>query len=245
MKIINTISGLLKNKQGFVYLIFTVLFFAGLSASAQTPTLRFSDLNLGLDAHMTSNNDSASTFRYNNQAIGLSGRYQTSVVANHIRNGKTKRFEIADMIAGEMAFGLLQTENPAYKPPLWFNFRFDLGVGALFRINENQDVGLNWILMRFANDDISTYVSGSEMQARYRYKKLSVELGTANRNVRVGGFTETYLKTKGEGNVTSFGFRYLMNDKRNLGVRIETFNLGENAFSDRLFNCRIFYGYYF
>ena len=245
MHIIKTNYGLLKNTSGFIALVAIIILCSGLSVIAQAPKLKFSDLNFGIDCHLSSNQDSANPVRYHNQAIGFSGRYQTSVVANHIRQGKTKRFEIADMIAGEMAFGAFQSNNPAYKTPLWFNFRFDLGVGTLFRINENQDVGLNWIIMRFANDYQSTYFSGSELQARYRYKKCSIELGTANRNVRGSGFTETYLKKRGEGNVTSMGFRYLVNDKRNFGVRLETFNLGEMAFTDKIINCRIFYGYYF
>lgn len=245
MKIINDILRGFKNTPCFACLFFVTIFFAGSGLNAQTARLTFSDLNIGVDAHLTSYQDSASPVRYQNQAVGISGRYQTSVVANLLHKGKNKRFEIADMIAGEMAFGFFKSEDAANKEPLWFNFRFDLGLGILFRINQNQDIGLNWVMMRFANDDLSTYISGSEIQARYRYKKCSIELGTSNRNVRVGGFSETYLKKRGEGNVTSFGFRYLINEKRNLGVRLETFNLGEEEFIDRLINCRIFYGYYF
>lgn len=232
-----------KNRSFFCFLI-CLLFFC-VNVHAQSARLKFSDLNLGVDCHFTSYQDSANPVRYNNQAIGFSGRYQTSVVANLLNKGKNKRFQIVDVIAGEMAFGLFQSEDPENKEPLWFNFRFDLGLGILYRLNQHHDLGINWIMMRFSNDDISTYVSGSELQARYRYKKCSIELGTANRHVRVGGFSETYLKKKGEGNLTSFGFRYLINEKRNVGLRLEAFDLREEEFTDRILNCRVFYGYYF
>ncbi len=242
---INNVLRFLKIRIQLIGFVFCLVFVTNLSTSAQDLKLKFSDLNVGIDYHNTSYQDSANPVRYYNQAIGLSGRYQTSVVANYLNKGKNKRFEIVDVIAGEMAFGVFESDDPSNKEPLWFAFRFDLGLGTVFRINKNQDIGVNWIMMRFANDFLSTYISGSEIQARYRYKKFSIELGTANRNVRIGGFSETYLKNKGEGNVTTFGFRYLMNEKRDMGVRIETFDLDELDFNDKFVNCRIFSGYYF
>lgn len=214
-------------------------------AFAQVPQLTFSDLNVGLDTRFTSNQDSIVLPRYYNQAIGLSGRYQTSVVANYVNKGKVKRFQIVDIVGGELAGGAFKSENKDKKEPLWFAFRFDLGLGMLYQVNENQQLGLNWFMMRFANDFISDYIGGSEMQLRYRYKRLGVEVGTINRNVRVGGVFENYVKDTKDENMYSLGIRYLITEKRNLGIRVENFNWQAEGAKDQILNIRLYYGLYY
>jgi hypothetical protein len=210
----------------------------------QSPRLTFSDLNLGLNAHFTSYQDSIIYPRYFNQAGGVSFRYQTSMVANYLHRGKTKRFQVVDIVAGELTGGLFQSTDQRFKQPGWFAFRFDLGAGSLWNINDHHQLGLNWILMRFANDFISDYVGGSELQIRYRYKRVALELGTINRKVRVGGIFESYIK-EDEGSMYSIGMRYLQSGKNNLGFRVELFNLPENKSDDRVVAVRLYYGYYY
>jgi hypothetical protein len=214
-------------------------------AVAQSVKLTFSDLNLGLDTRFTSNRDTLADPRYYNQSIGISGRYQTSVVANYINKGKDKRFQIVDIVSGELVGGFFKSDSPYKKEPLWFAFRFDLGMGFMYRINENQQLGLNWYMMRFANDFISNYIGGSELRLRYRYNKISVEVGTINRNVRVGGVWENYVKDTKDENMYSLGFRYLVNEKRNVGLRIENFNWQAEGAKDQILTIRLYYGLYY
>lgn len=214
-------------------------------ALAQSPKLTFSDLNLGLDARFTSNRDTLADPRYYNQAIGISGKYQTSVVANYINKGKDKRFQIVDIVGGELTGGFFRSDSPFKKEPFWFAFRFDLGMGFMYRINEHQQIGLNWYMMRFANDFISNYIGGSELKLRYRYHKISFELGTINRNVRVGGVFENYIKDTKDENMYSLGIRYLLNEKRNVGLRIENFNWQAEGAKDQILNIRLYYGLYY
>lgn len=226
-----------------ILLLFGILYTT--IAIAQSPKLTFSDLNLGLDARFTSNRDTLADPRYYNQAFGISGRFQTSVVANYINKGKDKRFQIVDIVGGELTGGFFKSDSPFKKKPFWFAFRFDLGMGFIYRINENQQIGLNWYMMRFANDFISNYIGGSELQLRYRFRKISVEVGTINRNVRVGGVWENYVKDTKDENMYSLGIRYLVNVKRNLGVRIENFNWQSEGAKDQILNIRLYYGLYF
>lgn len=229
----------------FLAIAFSYILVAPTYVSAQLPQLTFSDLNFGVDTRFTTNQDSVISPVYSNQAFGFSGRFQTSVVANYVQRGKNKRFLIGDMVGGELTTGLFKSENPDKKEPLWFAFRFDLGVGTLYRINDHQQVGLNWVMMRFANDFISEYISGSEMQLRYRYKKFSFEVGTIGRYIRMGGFLETYYKSDVDRNMTSLGFRYLIDESHNLGVRTEVFQAEALTVRDKLFNLRLYYGLYF
>ncbi len=223
------------------------LFFFSVSAisEAQTVKLTFSDLNLGFDNHYTSYIDTNLNQRFYNQAIGISGRYQTSVVANYVNKDKIKRFQIVDIVGGELAGGFFRTEDPLSKVPFWFAFRFDLGLGMMYNLTENQQISLNWFMMRFANDFISTYISGSEIQLRYRYKHISFEAGTINRGVRVGGVFENYVQNTGNQNMYSLGFRYLLNAKRNVGLRFETYNPEAQLKNDQVTTFRVFYGLYY
>lgn len=212
---------------------------------AQSPKLTFSDLNVGLDARFTSNQDSVIDPRFYNQALGISGKYQTSVVANYLNKGKDKRFQVVDIVGGELTGGFFKSNSPFKKEPFWFAFRFDLGMGFMYRINEHQQIGLNWYMMRFANDFISDYIGGSELKLRYRYHRVSLELGTINRNVRVGGVFENYIKDTKDENMYSLGVRYLLNEKRNIGLRIETFNWQAEGAKDQILNIRLYYGLYY
>ena len=214
-------------------------------AVAQSPKLTFSDLNVGIDARFTSNRDTLADPRYYNQAFGVSAKYQTSLVANYINKGKDKRFQIVDIVGCELTGGFFKSDSPFKKEPFWFAFRFDLGMGFMYRINENQQLGLNWYMMRFANDFISDYLSGSELQLRYRYRKISLELGTINRNVRVGGVFENYIKDTKDENMYSLGIRYLINEKRNVGLRMENFNWQAEGAKDQIMNIRLYYGLYY
>ena len=225
-------------------ILFKVLFSFSVGYG-QAVKLNFSNLNIGIDTRYTSNQDSIMYPRYQNKAFGISARYQTSVVANYVNKEKNKRFQIVDIVGGELTGGLFSSENDKKKQPFWFGFRFDLGLGMLYNINRNQQIGINWILMRFANDFLSDYVAGSELQVRYRYKRACLEAGTISRHVRVGGFSETYLKEKGEGNMTSMGLSYLIDVRRDLGLRIEAFNLKALGTNDKIVNIRLFYGRYF
>ena len=229
-------------KNHFTFLAFFVI---STNVFSQSSKLTFSDLNIGLDSRFTSNQDSIVDPRYYNQAFGISGKYQTSVVANYINKGKDKRFQIVDIVGGELTGGFFKSDSPFKKKPFWFAFRFDLGMGFMYRINEHQQIGLNWYMMRFANDFIADYVSGSELKLRYRYKKASLEIGTINRNVRVGGVFENYIKDTKDENLYSLGFRYLINEKRNIGLRIENFNWQAEGAKDQIFNIRLYYGLYY
>ena len=197
-----------------------------------------------MNAHCTSNQDSIHNPRYYNQAGGVSFRYQTSVVANYLHRNKKKRFQLVDIVGGELAGGLFSSTDPRMQTPGWFSFRFDLGMGSMYHINDNNQIGLNWILMRFANDFISDYIGGSELQLRYRYKRIALELGTINRKVRVGGVWKSHFEG-GEGSMYSIGLRYLQTDKHNLGIRIELFNVKELHADDGIATVRLYYGIYY
>ena len=227
------------------YFLSLVCVLVAIESFSQLPKLTFSDLNLGLDTRFTSNRDTLADPRYYNQAIGISGRYQTSVVANYINKGKDKRFQIVDIVGGELTGGFFKSDSPFKKEPFWFAFRFDLGMGFMYRINEHQQIGLNWYMMRFANDFISEYIGGSELKLRYRYHRVSLELGTINRNVRVGGVFENYIKDTKDENMYSLGIRYLLNEKRNVGLRIENFNWQAEGAKDQILNIRLYYGLYY
>jgi hypothetical protein len=236
----------LKASTSYIKIIFLLLGILYTTITiAQSPKLTFSDLNLGVDACFTSNQDSIISARYYNQAFGVSGKYQTSVVANYVNKGKDKRFQIVDIVGGELTGGLFKSDSPFKKEPFWFAFRFDLGMGCMYRINEHQQIGLNWYMMRFANDFISDYIGGAELQLRYRFQRMSLELGTINRNVRVGGVFENYIKDTKDENMYSLGVRYLLNEKRNVGLRVENFNWQAEGAKDQILNVRLYYGLYY
>ncbi len=206
--------------------------------------MTFYDLNFGADMHSAnySNNSSPDIIK-KNYAAGISGRMQSSFAANFNRN---KKFMVVDLLSAEVATGAINSSFSTSASSLWLSYRFEFGLGMIYRINKKNDVGLNFILLRFAHDNISQNISGSNVMLRYRYSKMMLEGGVETRRERIIGW---YFNIQDNVPVQmSFGARYLLNEKNNIGVRCEFLSpkitTGTENFNTIL-SARIFYGIYF
>ena len=216
--------------------------------------MTFSELNLGLDFRASQGNyihiNRGLNQSYFTNSYGLSARMQSSFVANYLAPNQ-KRFQIGDLLAGEVATMVLHSNNPDLLSPIGVAYRFEFGLGTIFRISKNQDIGLNLIILKFARDRVSPNISGSFIQLRFRYKRLLVEGGIEARRDRIFGWLQAlqpnfYMPMQSHINLT-----FLCNRNHLLGLRIEWFGNEQSQYMQNNINpkisitARLYYGIYF
>jgi len=215
-----------------------------LEDSSQFCKMGFYEMNLGLDAHTANySNNLSSNNSILNYAGGFSARMQSSFAANFNLH---KRFMIADLLSAELATGKINSSFSAVTSALWLSYRFEFGLGMIYKINKKNDAGLNILLLRFAHDNISQNISGSSAMLRYRYSKILIEGGIETRRDRIIGWLSDIQGNKSLQETLTC--KYLLNNRKNVGIRCEYFP--SNVFIDNenfknILSVRAFYGIYF
>jgi hypothetical protein len=203
----------------------------------------FYDMNLGIDFRYSQYNSSSNSTVKNNIAGGISERLQSSFLG-HLK--KDKKFVIGDLLSAELAQGMISSNYSNAHSSLWLSYRFQFGVGMIYRFNTMNDLGLNIMLLEFARDDVSPNISGSNILLRYRHSKCIFETGLAARRGRVFGWITAIPENNPMQLMTNF--RYLINEKKNIGIRAEWFpyKLTEGTeYFNNITSIRFFYGIYF
>jgi len=199
-----------------------------------------SDLNIGVDSRFLHTiQDSASASYYSTATQGISFRYQSSIILQALTKYPGKRFKIGDLLSGEMAAGIMQSNDPVQNTPLWFAYRFEMGMVMQYRFSPHVDLGVNLILLRFARDYVTQNVSGSAIDVRLRVKRLVFEGGVDNRVLRIFGYV---ANANDEANMRHLGFRFLLSLDRNIGARLEWLGKSRSANGDGLLNMRMYWG---
>lgn len=208
--------------------------------STQAYRLKVADLNMGLDTRFLHTlQDSATPSYYSTTTQGLSFRYQSSVILQALTKYPGKRFKIGDLLSGEMAGGVMQSNDPVQKIPFWFAYRFEMGMVMQYRFSQKVELGMNLILLRFARDYVTQNVSGSALDLRLRVHHLIFEGGIDNRVLRIFGYV---ANANDEANMRHLGFRYLLSPDRNIGARLEWLGKSRSANGDGVLNLRVYWG---
>lgn len=205
--------------------------------------LGFYEINVGVDGRYAQYSNINKEGLKLNYAAGFSGRMQSSFAANFNQH---KKFMIADLLSAEVATGVINSSFSTATSSLWLSYRFEFGLGMIYRINKNNDVGLNFMLLRFAHDNISQNISGSSVMIRYRYSKIIFEAGVETRRDRIVGWLSDIQSNKPL--QETFTCKYLLNERKNVGIRCEYFPstfLVDNENFKNILSARFFYGIYF
>jgi hypothetical protein len=182
-----------------------------------------------------------------NYATGFSAHLQSSILWSYrsLQN-KNKRFVWGDILAGEVFAGKLSTTLPHESGSVWTAYQFEFGFGGRLTINEQSELGLNLILLKFSRDNVSGNISGSGILGRYRYKRIMLEAGTEARQERAFGVViDVRDKIPLQG---LWSVRYLMPSGKNLGIRAETLSgiYHQDGYQySKVWSVKIFYGIYF
>ncbi len=182
---------------------------------------------------------------YSNKAIGVSGRIQTSIAA--LFQDTTKKFLIADVFSAEAGTGYLSSQFSSGTGNLWLNYRFDLGLGLIYKFNKDKELGFNLILLEFGKDNVSQSTSGSAILLKYRYKRYMLEAGTVSTRNRFIGLIASIAEPSAV-QIRVVG-NYFLSNKKTVGVRWEM--IPDPFRGDRfdlysgIWSLRIFYGIYF
>jgi len=218
--------------------------------------LGFHELSAGIDARsatfMKWQDKSQYTFetdRKTAQYAGVSARFITSFLATCYANKITK-WRIADVLTGELGFGWAQSNYQPVKGGFFPTYDFSLGFGGIYRINQNNDIGLNFGMLRFARSLQSKNFSGCNVYLRYRYGKIFVDLGLESWYEFY--YTWIYiLNSRHNPLQLTAALRYAFNEKQLVGVRLENNSIYDakphltQYGKEQYWNIRIFYGIYF
>ncbi len=223
--------------------LFCFLSFAGYAQDSisQAYRLRVGDINVGMDTRFLTTAD-PSMRSYRTYVVGLGFRYQSSIVFQYFDTKENKRFKIGDLLSGEIAAGYMNSNDPTQKIPVWFAYRFEIGLAMVYRISKESDIGLNFILLRFARDFVTQNISGSGIDLRWRIKRWVAEGGIDNRGLRMVGYV---ANANDERNAVHFGLRYLLSGDQNVGLRFESFDASRSQNGDGFYTIRVYYGKYF
>lgn len=202
--------------------------------------LKVADLNVGFDTRFLHTlQDSASAAYYTTITQGISFRYQSSIILQALTKYPGKPFKIGDLLSGEMTAGLMQSNDPEQKIPLWFAYRFEMGMVMQYRFSQKVELGMNLILLRFSRDYVTQNISGSALDLRLRLERVILEGGMDNRVLRIFGYV---ANADDEANMGHLGFRYLLSPGRNVGARLEWLSKSRSANGDGLLNVRVYWG---
>jgi len=204
--------------------------------------LRVGDLNLGFDTRTLSTFDSAGVRSFNTYVGGIGLRYQSSILLNHFNKNPQRRFKAGDLFSSEITVGYMNSNDPVQKLPIWFAYRFELGVALLYRKTKDIDLGCNFILLRFARDFVTQNISGSAVDIRLRIKRIVVEGGLDSRALRIVGVPVPYFNKEEEKNMNHVGLCYLLKQNQNLGMRFEWLEKTNSLNGDGLYNLRVYWG---
>jgi hypothetical protein len=182
-----------------------------------------------------------------NYAAGFSARMQSSVLWSYrSTQKKRKRFTWGDILAGEVFAGKLSTTLQHESGNVWTAYQFEFGFGGRLTINEQSELGLNLILLKFSRDNVSGNISGSGILGRYRYKRIMLDAGAEARQERAFGVViDVRDKIPLQG---LWSVRYLMPSGRNLGIKAETLSgiYHQDGYQySKMWSVKIFYGIYF
>jgi len=220
------------------------------------PRMGFTDINIGgySSTYSASANasysDSSKTPYTEKYASGVSVRFQASFLDFYLKREK-KKFEFVDVLGAELIVGTEYVAAPTKKINPWYAYRFDAGFGTKYKINPNNDLGLNIILLKVASDLESTYFIGSNIMLRYRHKKLLNELAMETRQDRFLGFFWALQSWYFNPLQFTFQSRYLLDNHRNIGFRVEYYSSYLSRHIEKVplletqWTLRIFYGIYF
>jgi len=220
------------------------------------PRMGFSDLNVGgfMSAYNVSGNsrysDSSNSAYTEKYANGISVRFQASFLDFYLKRER-KKFEIADILAGEFMLGSEYSTVPEKKSKFWYAYRFDAGIGAKYKINATNDIGLNVILLKVGTDNQSTYFIGSNIGLRYRLQRIVAEAILETRIDRFLGFFWVFQSWYYNPVQLTFQAKYLMDNQRNVGFRVEYYSSQLSRHVEKVpllenqWTLRIFYGFYF
>lgn len=224
-------------KNIFLILFFIKVTFLFSQKDSLIEPLGFGEMNLGVDARFgrfeTLNRDIA--------FVGLSGKMQNSVFYSLTKH-KQNRFKFGDILMGELTLGQLLNNGGEYKAGWWATFRFALGVGFVYAINKNHDIGFQTHFLHFTRDITAFYFSGSMLTLRYRYKSLYLEPSVGSPRLWIGNFP-------GNNNaiVVNLLTKLLLKNGNNLGISCEygTIEYTNQWGLVKVWNLRAFYGIYF
>ncbi len=245
-----------KNKFNFFFLL---SFFHGsacaLAQSDSIPNMKFGNLNLGLDLRKSNGNyfnpnRNNSLGLYATRLYGLSVQFQNSFIANYIAP-KQRRFIATDILGAEGGIGFFSSNNPDIKGVVGVYYRFDFGLATIYRINRNNDLGLNLILLTFSRDRVSPNISGSLVQVRYRYKRIIVEAGIEARRDRIFGWLQALQPNFEIPLQYHLHSTLLQSNMRTTGLRLEYMGTHSSQYLQNNLNplstlsIRVYHGIYF
>ncbi len=158
---------------------------------------------------------------------------------------KAGKIKVVDLLASELSIGDFYSSNPKEKSGIWIAYKFEFGVGTIFKVNQHNEIGVNFILLKFARDKVSPNISGSGILLKYRFENWQIEGGVESRRERMFG----YLMPKPVQYILNF--KYLIDGNSNFGIRLETLRGNRNKLNsglveiDQVKTLKIFYGKYF
>jgi len=236
------------------YLSFLLLVFISQRGIGQK--LGFHELSAGVDARQShfykwqdQTKNLLASDQKNAQYLGVSARFVTSFLATCYAQKITK-WRIVDVLTGELGFGAAQSTYEYVKGGFFPTYDFSLGFGGIYRINDKQDIGLNFGLLRFARSLQSKNFSGCNVFLRYRYDRIFLDLGLDSWYEFY--FTWIYIFNDRYNPIqVTACIKYAFNGKQLVGVRLENNTLYSGkphltSFGkEEYWNIRVFYGIYF
>lgn len=183
-------------------------------------------------------------------ANGFSVRMQLSFV-DWWKNRDSRRWEWADILAGQMAVGYIAKKDEAWKGAFWYSYMFDAGVGSKFKITPNHDIGLNVILLKVGTDFQGTYFIGSNVTLRHRLFRWQQDVSVETRQDRFLGIFWIFQGWYYNPLQITWQVKYLLDGQRQLGLKVEyyssslTRHLEKVPLLENQVTWRIFYGKYF
>ena len=212
----------------FLFLIIQLLIGQALPATSMQmedslSKMTLSHVTIGLDyRHSNGNyiiNLNSINKPYYSNSYGIVARMQSSIIANYLT--KQRRFIIGDVLAGEVGSIFMETSNPDIKNNIGFTYRFEFGLGTIFRINKKQDIGLNLIILKFTRDRVSPNISGSFVALRYRYRSVLMNVGIEARRDRIFGWIQALQPNFYMPMQYNFEISWLCRMQRLIGLRLE------------------------
>lgn len=179
--------------------------------------------------------------------LNVNGRFSTSIWHRCYAH-KMRKFLYGDVLWGQVGIGAikaieLRNLNQTFFP----TFDFGIGFGGIYRLNPHNDIGVELGMLRFTRSLTTFNYNGCHIRLKYRLRHVQAEAALHNWY----GYYLTWLylfSHQSNPMHYSFTFKYLINDKKMMGLHVESNILNEQKpllsepYKEAFIQINLFYG---
>lgn len=169
----------------------------GVVLAQSQPTLPYQQFSVGVDYRALKGKcvDTSSFQGLQTKLFGISAQFESSFIIGSLSK-KKRRFLVGDLLHSQLGLGYYQTNNRDIQSAILPYYLFEFGLRSIFKINANNDLGADLLLLSFGRDRVSPNTSGSAAMLRYRYKRHIVAVGVKARRDRIFGWLQQYISNR-------------------------------------------------